>query len=78
MTEKPFDPIVLYHATRAPRGQKFTVEAEVAALGADWVDTPTKFVPTAPAPSAIAEDVPALATKPASTPKTTKLGLGAA
>ena len=40
-------PTYLYHPTEAPTGRKFTDEAAYAALGPDWVDTPTKF-PTIP------------------------------
>ena len=37
------DPIYYYHPTEAPTGRRFTDEAEVAALGPEWVDTPTNF-----------------------------------
>ena len=36
-------PSFSYHPTEAPKGRKFTNEAEYTALGPAWVDTPTKF-----------------------------------
>ena len=61
----------MYHPTLAPNGQKFTTEAAVLALSADWVDTPAKF-PVSGLPPAGADPTPnltAAATRRGRTPK---------
>ena len=75
MTTRPFDPIVFYHQTLAPTGKKFTVEAEVAGLGPDWVDTPTKFVPVEPETPEDTGENPETPKEPDAKPKKTRRGV---
>ena len=56
-------PTFRYHPTEAPTGRKFTDDAEFAALGPEWVDTPAKFPapePVSDVDSVIAADAEAL------------------
>lgn len=56
-------PTFRFHATEAPQGKRFTDEAELDALGPEWVDTPAKFAPTGAEKPAIADTKHASAEK---------------